>query len=70
MKIGRVIRTTYERAGGDVFESFFARNLAEEFELSRRDVFNHRQMLRSRTKVLAHRKNLHTYFSQIIHRLK
>lgn len=70
MKIGRVIGTAHERAGGDVFESFFARDLAEEFELGGRDVFNYRQMLRSRAEILAHGKNLHTYFAQIIHRLK
>src|SRR4029077_11172792 len=70
MKIGRVIRAAHERTGGDMFESFFAGNLAEEFELGGRDVLNYRQMLRSGAKILAHGKNLHTYLAQIIHRLK
>src|SRR5207253_11141783 len=70
MKIGRVIRAAHKRSRGDMFESFFACNFAEEFELSGHDIFNYRQMLRSRAKILAHGENLHIRFAQFIHRFK
>src|SRR2546430_17014137 len=70
MKVGRVIRTADERTGSDVLKSFFARNLAIKIELLRRDEFDHRQMVRRRTQILAHRQNLAAGLAQIIHRLK
>src|SRR5207302_1509362 len=70
MEIGRVIGAADEWTRGDVCESFFARNLAIELELLRRDVFQHRQMIRRRTQILAHRQNLTADLAQIVHRLK
>src|SRR5215471_4868026 len=70
MKISRVVGAAHERTRGHVLESLLARNLAVKLELLRRDVFNHRQMIRCRPQILAHRQNLATNFTQIIHRLK
>src|SRR6266404_1831944 len=54
MKIRRVIRAAHERTGRDVLESFFARDLAVEVELLRRDESDDRQMIRRRPQILAH----------------
>src|SRR6267154_1722896 len=70
MKVGRVIRAADEWTGGDVVKSLFARDLAVKLELLWRDEFHHRQMVRRRTQILAHRQNLAADLSQIVHRLK
>ena len=70
MKIGRVIRATDKRARGNVSKALFARDLAIAIELLWGDVFNYRQMLRRRTKVLPHGQNFAPDFSQVVHRLK
>src|SRR5881394_4337275 len=52
MKIRCMIGTAHQRAGRDMLEAFLARDFTEEFELFRRDVFYHRQMLRTGPKIL------------------
>ncbi len=47
MEIGRVIRAANQRTGGDVKKAFSTRHVAVVIELLRRDVFDHRQMLRT-----------------------
>src|SRR4030081_852947 len=70
MKVSRVIRAAHERTGGDVLESFLARDLAVKVELFRPDEFDDRQMIRRRTQILAHRQNLTPDLAQIVHRLE
>ena len=70
MKVGRVIRATDERAGGNVQKTLFARNVAVIIELLRCDILENRQVFRRGPKVLPHRQNLAAGFAQIIHRLE
>jgi len=70
MKIRCMIGTAHQRAGRDVLEAFLARDFTEEFELFRRDVFYHWQVLRTGPKILPHGKDLHANIAEIIHRLK
>src|SRR5213594_2667149 len=53
MKIGRMIRATDERPGGDVEKTFLARNIAVIIELIGRDVLDHGQVFRGRAQILA-----------------
>ena len=70
MKVRRVIGAAHERAGSDMFESFFARNLAIEIELLRRNEFDDWQMVRRRAQILTHRQNLAADVAQIVQGLK
>ena len=70
MEISRVIRTAHQRAGRDMLESFFARDLTVKIELLRRDELDHRQMIRRRPEILPHGQDLAANFAQIVHRLE
>src|SRR5437773_7332739 len=70
MTIGRVIRAANQRTGGDVEKTFPACDVAVTTELLRRNVFNDRQMFRSRAQILAHGQNFTAHLAQIVHRLK
>ena len=70
MKIGRVIRAADQRPRGDVEKTFSARDLAVIIELLGRDVFNDRQVFRTRTQVLTHGQDFAADLTQIVHRLK
>src|SRR6476646_5774512 len=70
MKVGRVIRAADERPGGNVLETLRPRDLAVSFEALRRHEFHDRQMVRGRPEILAHRQDLATDLTEVIHRLE
>jgi hypothetical protein len=55
MKIRCVIGTAHQRAGRDMLEAFLASDFTQEFELFRRDVFHHWQVLGTGPEILPHR---------------
>src|SRR5215471_4941607 len=70
MKVGRVVRAANQWARRNVEKTFSTRDVAVIIELVRRDVFNHRQMFRTRAQILTHRQHLAADLTQIVHRLK
>src|SRR5438876_4248728 len=70
MKVCRVIRAADKRARSDMEKTFLARDVAIIIELLGRDVFDNRQMLRTRAQILAHCENFAAYLAQIINRLE
>src|SRR5262245_51448423 len=70
MKISRMIRAADERPGCDIDKTFRARNVPVVVELFRGNVFNNRQMLRTRAQVLTHCQDFAAGLAQIIHGLK
>src|ERR1043166_10105815 len=68
MKVGRVIRTTDERARGDMRESLRARDLTVRLEAFRRNEFHDRQMVRAWSQILAQRQDLAADLAEVVHR--